>query len=49
MAWSRLLAGRLAAEKFAMAVRVIDDLGVTIPPIDADHLERGAGLAVRLP
>ncbi|MER5422532.1 hypothetical protein [Streptosporangium roseum] len=31
-----------------MAVRVIDDLGVTVHPIGADRLERAAGLAVRL-
>ncbi|MET8332877.1 type II toxin-antitoxin system VapC family toxin [Streptosporangium canum] len=43
-----LLPGRLTAEEFAAAVRVIDDLGVTVHPIGADHLERAAGLAVRL-
>ncbi|MEU7453187.1 hypothetical protein [Streptosporangium roseum] len=30
-----------------MAIRVVDDLGVTVHPIGADHLER-AGPAVRL-
>ncbi|MBG0814488.1 type II toxin-antitoxin system VapC family toxin [Planomonospora sp. ID82291] len=43
-----LLTGRLTAEEFAAAVRVIDDLGVAVHQIGADHLERAAGLAVRL-
>ncbi|ACZ91807.1 hypothetical protein Aros01_07687 [Streptosporangium roseum] len=47
VACSELLAGRLTVEEFAMAIRVVDDLGVTVHPIGADHLER-AGPAVRL-
>jgi predicted nucleic acid-binding protein len=40
-----LLAGRLTAEEFTAAVRVIDDIGVTVHVTTADRLERAAGLA----
>ncbi|MFI6499829.1 type II toxin-antitoxin system VapC family toxin [Nonomuraea typhae] len=43
-----LLAGRLTAEEFVAAVRVIDEFGVRIHQINADRLERSASLAVRL-
>lgn len=42
-----LLAGRLTAEEFTAAVRVIDDIGVTVHATTADRLERAAGLAAR--
>lgn len=42
-----LLAGRLTAGEFAAAVRVIDDIGVTIHETSADRLERAASLAAR--
>ncbi|HEY6788043.1 MAG TPA: type II toxin-antitoxin system VapC family toxin, partial [Trebonia sp.] len=41
------LAGRLSLEEFTAAVRVIDDIGVTIHPTTADRLERAAELAAR--
>lgn len=41
------LAGRLSLEEFTAAVRVIDDIGVTVHPTTADRLERAAGLAAR--
>ncbi|MFC4012691.1 type II toxin-antitoxin system VapC family toxin [Nonomuraea purpurea] len=40
--------GRLSADEFIAAVRIIDELGVRIYPVDADRLERAAALAVRL-
>ncbi|HXL89212.1 MAG TPA: type II toxin-antitoxin system VapC family toxin [Streptosporangiaceae bacterium] len=40
-----LLAGRLTAEEFIAAVRVIDDLGVTVEAITVDRLEQAAELA----
>lgn len=40
-------AGRLSLEEFTAAVRVIDDIGVTVHPTTADRLERAAGLAAR--
>ncbi|WP_176903228.1 type II toxin-antitoxin system VapC family toxin [Nonomuraea maritima] len=43
-----LLTGRLSADEFIAAVRVIDELGVLVHPVDADRLERAAALAVRL-
>ncbi|MET9339394.1 type II toxin-antitoxin system VapC family toxin [Nonomuraea sp. NPDC003804] len=43
-----LLAGRLTAEEFVAAVRVIDEFGVRVHQVDADRLERAATLAVRL-
>jgi predicted nucleic acid-binding protein len=42
-----LLAGRLTAEEFTAAVRVIDDLGVTVHETTADRLERAAAMAAR--
>lgn len=42
-----LLAGRLTVEEFTAAVRVIDDMGVTVHVTTADRLERAAGLAAR--
>jgi predicted nucleic acid-binding protein len=42
-----LLAGRLSADEFIAAVRIIDELGVRVYPVDADRLERAAALAVR--
>jgi hypothetical protein len=36
------LAGRLTLEEFTAAVRVIDDIGVTVRPATADRLERAA-------
>jgi predicted nucleic acid-binding protein len=36
------LAGRLTLEEFTAAVRVIDDIGVTVHPATADRLERAA-------
>jgi predicted nucleic acid-binding protein len=41
------LAGRLTLDEFTAAVRVIDDIGVTVHPITADRLERAAELAAR--
>lgn len=41
------LAGRLSLEEFTAAVRVIDDIGVTVHPTTADRLERAADLAAR--
>ncbi len=41
------LAGRLTLEQFTAAVRVIDDIGVTVHPTTADRLERAAELAAR--
>lgn len=41
------LAGRLSLEEFTAAVRVIDDIGVTVHPTTADRLERAAELAAR--
>jgi predicted nucleic acid-binding protein len=41
------LAGRLTLEEFTAAVRVIDDIGVTVHPTTADRLERAAELAAR--
>lgn len=43
-----LLTGRLSADEFITAVRIIDELGVRVHPVDADRLERAAALAVRL-
>jgi len=42
-----LLAGRLTAEEFTAAVRVIDDIGVTVHETTADRLERSAAMAAR--
>lgn len=42
-----LLAGRLTPEEFASAVRVIDDIGVTVHETTADRLESAASLAAR--
>jgi predicted nucleic acid-binding protein len=42
-----LLAGRLTADEFTAAVRVIDDIGVTVHETTADRLERAAALAAR--
>jgi predicted nucleic acid-binding protein len=42
-----LLAGRLTVEEFTAAVRVIDDIGVTVHPTTVDRLERAAELAAR--
>jgi predicted nucleic acid-binding protein len=42
-----LLAGRLTAEEFIAAVRVIDDMGVAVETITADRLEQAAELAAR--
>ena len=39
-----LLAGRLTVEEFTAAVRVIDDLGVTVHETTADRLERAAAM-----
>lgn len=41
------LAGRLTLDEFTAAVRVIDDIGVTIHATTADRLERAAELAAR--
>jgi hypothetical protein len=43
-----LLAGRLTAEEFTAAVRVIDDIGVTVHETTAGRLERAAGGLVRI-
>ncbi|WP_184971507.1 type II toxin-antitoxin system VapC family toxin [Nonomuraea endophytica] len=43
-----LLSGRLTAEEFVAAVRVIDEFGIHVHQVDADRLERAAALAVRL-
>ncbi|MFD1544698.1 type II toxin-antitoxin system VapC family toxin [Nonomuraea guangzhouensis] len=43
-----LLAGRLSADEFIAAVRIIDELGVRVHPVDADRLEGATALAVRL-
>ncbi|WP_158088783.1 type II toxin-antitoxin system VapC family toxin [Thermoactinospora rubra] len=43
-----LLAGRLTAEEFIAAVRIIDEFAVRVHPVDVDRLERAASLAVRL-
>lgn len=40
-----LLAKLLSEDEFAAAVRVIDDLGVTVHQTGADRLERAARLA----
>jgi predicted nucleic acid-binding protein len=42
-----LLAGRLTAEEFTAAVRVIDDIGVIVHETTADRLERAAALAAQ--
>ena len=42
-----LLAGRLTPEEFAGAVRVIDDIGVTVYETTADRLEQAALLSAR--
>ncbi len=42
-----LLAGRLTVEEFTAAVRVIDDIGVTVHETTADRLERAAAMAAR--
>jgi predicted nucleic acid-binding protein len=42
-----LLAGRLTPEEFAAAVRVIDDIGVTVYETTADRLEHAALLSAR--
>jgi predicted nucleic acid-binding protein len=42
-----LLAGRLTAEEFTAAVRVIDDLGVLVHETTADRLERAAYLSAQ--
>jgi predicted nucleic acid-binding protein len=42
-----LLAGRLTPEEFAGAVRVIDDIGVTVYETTADRLEHAALLSAR--
>ena len=42
-----LLAGRLTADEFAAAVRIIDDIGVTVYATTADRLERAAALAAQ--
>ena len=42
-----LLAGRLTAEEFTAAVRVIDDIGVIVHETTADRLERAAAMAAR--
>ena len=41
------LAGRLTADEFTAAVRVIDDMGVTVHVTTADRLERAAGPPAR--
>ena len=40
-----LLAGRLTAEDFTAAVRVIDDIGVTVHETTAGRLEYAAAMA----
>lgn len=40
-----LLSGRLTPEEFAAAVRIIDDIGVTVHETTADRLEQAASLA----
>jgi predicted nucleic acid-binding protein len=42
-----LLAGHLTVEEFTAAVRVIDDIGVTVHETTADRLERSAAIAAR--
>jgi predicted nucleic acid-binding protein len=42
-----LLGGRLTPEEFAAAVRVIDDIGVTVHETTADRLEHAASLAAK--
>jgi predicted nucleic acid-binding protein len=42
-----LLAGRLTAEEFTAAVRVIDDIGVIVHETTADRLARAAALAAQ--
>jgi predicted nucleic acid-binding protein len=42
-----LLTGRLTPEEFAGAVRVIDDIGVTVYETTADRLEQAALLSAR--
>ena len=42
-----LLAGRLTQEEFASAVRVIDDIGVTVYETTPDRLEQAAPLSAR--
>jgi predicted nucleic acid-binding protein len=42
-----LLAGRLTAEEFTAAVRVIDDIGVIVHETTADRPERAAALAAQ--
>ena len=41
------LVGRLSLEEFIAAVRVIDDIGVSVHPTTTDRLERAADLAAR--
>lgn len=41
-----LLAGKLTAEEFWAAVRMIDDLGIAVEPMSVDTLEQAAQLAV---
>ena len=42
-----LLAGRLTADEFTAAIRVIDDIGVTLHGTAVDRLERAAVLAAQ--
>ncbi len=42
-----LLAGRLTADEFTAAVRVIDDLGVVVHETTVDRLERAAYLSAQ--
>lgn len=41
------LTGCLTLDEFTAAVRVIDDMGVTVHATTADRLERAAGLSAR--
>jgi predicted nucleic acid-binding protein len=41
------LMGRLTLDEFTAAVRIIDDMGVTVHATTADRLERAAELAAR--
>lgn len=42
-----LITGIMTEAEYLSAVRVLDDLGVEIVPLDADGLERAAALAAR--